>query len=380
MKRRLLALAAALTAAALAGAVLWPRAHLAVVAKAGAVEAGAGSGAGAEPVQTVSAVEAVRTPWHSAVDAVGDLRAVRGADLSAETAGIVAEIDFTSGADVRAGTVLLRLRLNDEPGRLAQLRADADLAALNLNRDRREFQAQAVSHAVVDTDTATLAADRAQVDAEQALIEEKIVRAPFDGKLGVRQVDLGQYLQPGTAIVTLQALDPIYVDFYLPQAQLGYVAAGATVEVTVDTYPGRVFTAHVSALAPKVDAASRTAQVRATIANPDHALLPGMFAQVRLRTGAARSLVTLPQTAVTYATFGDTVFVVVPGRGGRRVARQVLVRTGPSRGEQVAILSGLSGGETVVTAGQIKLHEGTPVEIDNAVPMGARAQPNPPEE
>ena len=369
MTRRVLIVAVVAVGGGVAASVLWPRAH-----GAAAVEETS------EPPQTVSTARAVRLPWRTTTDAVGDLRAVRGADLSAEVPGIVSEIDFASGASVKAGTVLLRLRLNDEPARLAQLRADADLAALNLSRDRKEFTAQAVSHAIVDTDAATLAADRAQVDAEQALIEEKIVRAPFDGRLGVRQVDLGQYLQPGTAIVTLQALDPIYVDFYLPQSELGRVGPGETAAVTVDAYPGRVFSARVIALAPRVDTASRTAEIRGSIANPDGRLLPGMFAQVSLETGDAAPLVTVPQAAVTYATYGSTVFTIVPGSHGGMVAHQVLVHTGPSRGEQVAVLSGLSSGETVVTAGQLKLHEGTPVLINNAVPMGASASPRLPEE
>jgi membrane fusion protein (multidrug efflux system) len=333
-----------------------------------------------EPPQTVSTIVASRQPWQPHLDAVGNLRAVRGADLSAEIAGIVDTIDFSSGADVKAGDVLLRLRLDDEPARLAQLQASADLAAINFARDQRENVAQAVSHAVVDADRATLAVDRAQVTAEQALIDEKIVRAPFDGRLGLRQVDLGQYLQPGTAIVTLQSLDPIYIDFYVPQSQLAGIAIGENASFSVDTYPGRGFTARIIAIAPRVDQASRTAQVRATLANPDAALRPGMFATVRLDTGRPAMRVTLPQTAITFATYGSTVFVVRPGPGGASVAHQQLVETGPDRGDQVAILSGLNGGETVVTAGQLKLHEGTPVVIDNRITPRASSNPTPAEE
>ncbi len=333
-----------------------------------------------EPSQAVSTAIVRRLPWRSHLDAVGNLRAVRGADLSAEIAGIVDQIDFTSGADVPAGAVLLRLRLDDEPARLAQLRANAALAALDLDRDIRENAAQAVSHAGVDTDRATLAADRAQVDAEQALIDEKIVRAPFAGRLGVRQVDLGQYLQPGTAIVTLQALDPIYVDFFLPQGELAPARVGDIAHVGVDTFPGRSFDARIIAIAPRIDQSSRTAQLRAQLDNHDHALLPGMFATLRLATGAPVSRITLPEAAIAFATYGSTVFVVRPGPRGTRVAHQQRVVTGEQRGDQVAVLSGLDGGETVVTAGQLKLHEGTPVTIDNAVPIRMNADPHPPEE
>ena len=337
-------------------------------------------GGGGEPPQTVSTTIARALPWRTHLDAVGDLRAVRGADLSAEVAGIVGDIDFASGANVPAGAVLLRLRLHEEPARLAELRANADLAALNLSRDTRENAAQAVSHAVVDTDQATLAADRAQVAAEQALIDEKIVRAPFAGRLGVRQVDLGQYLQPGTTIVTLQSVDPIFVDFYLPQGELAGIDVGGHAQLTVDTYPGRRFDARIDAIAPRVDQASRTAEIRATLANPDGALLPGMFANVRLETGAPASYVTLPQAAITYATYGSTIFIVRPGPPDTQIAHQVLVQTGETRGDQVAVVSGLSAGETVVTAGQLKLHEGTPLTINNSIAMRDSPDPHPAEE
>ena len=369
----------AIRAAALAG-VLVVAGAAAVLLRPTAGSSGAVTVAPPEPPQTVATVRARRMVWRDRLDAVGNLRAVRGADLSAETAGIVDAIGFQSGADVSAGTVLLRLRLDEEPARLAELRANADLAALNLSRDTRENQAQAISHAVVDTDQATLAADRAQVQAEQALIEEKIVRAPFAGRLGVRQVDLGQYLQPGTAVVTLQALDPIYVDFYLPQSELAAIAVGETVHLSADSYPGREFEAKVSAIAPRVDQASRTVEVRATLPNADHALLPGMFASVRLDAGPPVERVTLPQTAIAFATYGSTVFVLAKGPDDRLVAHQVLVTTGDTRGEQVAVLSGLSGGETVVSAGQIKLHDGTPVVVNNAIAAPMSADPHPREE
>ena len=367
--KRVLCLAAALLLAMTIWVVIRPGRHTAV-AVAGPTE----------PPQTVSTIVARSLAWRPHLDTVGNLRAVRGADLSAEIAGIVDQIQFESGEDVPAGAMLLRLRLNEEPARLAELRANADLAAVNLTRDTRENLAQAVSHAVVDTDRATLAADRAQVDAEQALIDEKLVRAPFAGRLGVRQVDLGQYLQPGTPIVTLQALDPIYVDFFLPQGELAGIAIGDVVHLEVDTFPGRRFDARIAAIAPRVDQASRTAQIRATLDNHDHALLPGMFATVRLETGAPVDRITLPQAAIAFATYGSTVFVLARGPNGTRIAHQQLVVTGEQRGEQVAILSGLAGGETVVTAGQLKLHEGTPVVVDNALPSRMSADPHPPEE
>ncbi len=373
MKRRLLA-ALLLAAVIIAAAILR---HSPAIRRAPAATA---TTVAAEPPQTVSTIIAERQDWRAHLDATGNLRAERGADLAAETAGIVDAISFRSGDEVKAGTILLRLRLNDEPGRLAQLKAASDLAAINLARDGREAAAQAVSRSIVDADHATLDADRAQVVAEQALIDEKTVRAPFDGRLGLRQVDLGQYLPSGTAIVTLQSLDPIYADFYLPQGELAGIANGDVAHVTVDTFPGRDFAGRIVAIAPRVDQASRTAQVRALVDNHDHALLPGMFALIRLDAGAVAHRVTLPQAAITYATYGSTVFVLARGRGGALMAHQALVTLGDTRGEQVAITSGLRGGETVVTAGQLKLHEGTPVIVNNAVAVDASADPHPAEE
>ncbi len=335
-----------------------------------------------EPAQTVAAITASVTDWTPHLDAIGSLRAVAGADLSAETAGIVSAIHFRSGADVQAGDVLVELRLNDEPGRLAQAEAALSLAAINLARDERQLAANAVSRAVVDQDKSALDGDRAQVTAEQALIAEKIVRAPFAGRLGIRLVDLGQYLPAGTAMVTLQALDPIYMDFYVPQNALAAVQVGDPVAVSVDSYPGRRFPGRVLAVTPRVDAASRTVQVRATLENRDHALLPGMFGTVSVTNTrlAAPRYVTLPQAAIAFTTYGDTVFVLRPDADGRLVAHQVLVTTGATRGDQVAITAGIGPGDRVVTAGQVKLHDGTPVTVDDRVQPSDNPSPNPPEE
>ncbi len=340
----------------------------------------AASAVAAEPAQTVSTVVAQRQSWQPSLDLIGNLRAERGADLAFEVAGIVDAIGFASGQDVAAGALLVRLRLNDEPARLAQLRAQADLAATNLGRDSKQNAVQAVSQAVVDNDRSTLAADRAQVDAEQALMEEKVLRAPFAGRLGIRQVDLGQYLQPGASIVTLQALDPMFVDFPVPQQALAMLHVGDVADVSVDAYPGRRFVARVAAISPQVDAASRSATVRAALDNHDHALVPGMFATVHVAAGAAREAVTVPQTAIAYSTYGDTVYVLRHDAAGRLVAHQVLVTTGTERGDQVAVMAGLAAGDVVVSAGQLKLHDGSVVEVNNQVQPGGGANPQPAEE
>ena len=241
-----------------------------------------------EPPAVVTTMVARYQPWQATLQAVGSLRAVRGADLAAEVSGIVDWIGFESGRDVEAGTVLMRLRANDDAAKLAELQAASDLAAANLARDTKQFRAQAVSQATIDADTSHLRAARAQVDEQQALMEEKIVKAPFAGRLGLRQVDVGQYLQAGTPVVTLQALDPIFVDFYVPQQALSQVRNGQTASITLDGFPGRNFAATVTAISPKLDQASRMAQLRAKIANPDHVLLPGMFANVTLASGDQR--------------------------------------------------------------------------------------------
>ena len=332
-------------------------------------------------VPTVATGPAAMASWQTTLTAVGSLRASSGADLAAELAGVVDEIHFESGQDVAAGTVLLRLRANDDDARLKQLQATADLDQITYERDLRQLRVQGVAQAVVDTDLGTLKAARAQVAAQQAVMDEKIVRAPFAGKLGVRQVDRGQYIAAGTAIVTLQALDPMFVDFYLPQQALGQIAPGQTVDISVDAYPGRAFAGRVTALNSKLDAASRMLQVRATVANPDGALLPGMFATASVTTGAPQQLVTIPLAAVAYNPYGSLVYVVQNGPDAaghaQLTVRQKFVTTGPTRGDQVSILKGVAAGDTVVTAGQMKLYNGAAIKVDNSVQVLNDAAPKP---
>ena len=321
----------------------------------------------APPAPTVSTVIARLEPWQAQVRATGQVVAVQGADLSAELSGIVGAISFASGQDVAADTVLLRLRPNDDDARLAQLQALASLGAANLARDRKQFNAEAVSRATLDADQSNLAAEQAQVAAQRAVMAEKVVRTPFAGRLGIRLVDLGQYLTAGTAIVTLQALDPIYVDFNVAQQALGSLHVGQRVAVHVDGWPDRIFMARLSAINSRLDAASRMATVRAELDNHDHALLPGMFAVVDVDTGIATARLTLPQAAISFNPYGDFVYVLQRAADGRLIANSRVVATGAVRGDQVAILSGLAPGEQVVSAGQLKLRSGVAVRIDNSV-------------
>ena len=341
--------------------------------------------AAANAPQTVSTIEAAASDWQPFIQSTGTLRAVRGADLSAQASGVVDEIAFDSGNDVAAGKVLLRLKPNDDYAKLQQLQAAAELAEQTYKRDQEQFAAQAISQANIDTDVSTLKSARAQVAAQQALIEEKIVKAPFAGRLGIRQVDIGQYLTAGTAVVTLQALDPILVDFYVPQQALAQLEIGQPAAATVDTYPQQTFDGTIESINSKVDASSRNVQVRAALHNPERRLVPGMFANVRIQFGGKNAQITLPQTVVTYNPFGDTVFVVekngVDDKGNPRLTvQQRFVKLGDTRGDQVAVVSGVKAGEIVVSGGQMKLRNGTVVAINNAVVPPNSPNPNPPNE
>jgi membrane fusion protein, multidrug efflux system len=335
------------------------------------------------PPQTVSATKAGSSAWQRKIEAVGSLRALKGADLSLEVPGVVDSIMFNSGDDVQGGTVLLKLRDEDDIAKLNSLKATAELNRITYERDQKQFRINAVSQATLDTDDANLKNALAQVAQQQAILDKKVLKAPFTGHLGIRAVDVGQYLGAGTTVVTLQALDPIFLDFFVPQQAIDQIRLEQLVSVTIDAFKDRTFAGEVSAINPKVDAVSRNVQVRATLKNPDHKLLPGMYATVEIPTGSPENLITLPQTAITYSPYGDTVYVVEENGTGadgkpHLVARQTFVTTGPTRGDQVAVVKGVREGDTVVTAGQLKLHNGSIVMIDNTVAPTADAAPSVP--
>jgi membrane fusion protein, multidrug efflux system len=334
------------------------------------------------PPQTVTAEAAHSSEWRPKITAVGSLRAVKGADLSLEVSGVVAEIAFNSGDDVDAGTTLMKLRDEDDVAKLDSLKATAQLNEITYQRDQKQFQMQAVSQATLDTDLANLKNAKAQVAQQQAILDKKLLKAPFAGHLGIRAVDIGQYLSAGTAIVTLQALDPIFLDFFVPQQSIDQIKLGEQVTVNVDAFKDRTFTGEISAINPKVDASSRNVQVRATLKNADRKLLPGMYATVDIPTGGPQNLITLPQTAITFSPYGDTVYIVDKKDGAdgkpQQIARQSFVTTGATRGDQVAVMKGVSEGDMIVTSGQLKLHNGSIVMIDNSIKPTADAAPNVP--
>jgi membrane fusion protein (multidrug efflux system) len=333
------------------------------------------------PAQTVSAAKAETSEWQPKIEAIGSLRALKGADLSLEVSGVVEAISFNSGDDVAEGAPLLKLRTADDVARLEQLKAMAELSDITYERDQKQFKMQAVSQATIDTDAANLKNARAQVAQQQAIIDKKLLRAPFAGHLGLRAVDLGQYVGPGTVIVTLQALDPIFADFFVPQQAVGQIGLGQPVTVKIDAFKDQTFIGEILAINPKVDLGSRNVQVRATLKNPDHKLIPGMYATVEIATGAPQSYVTLPQTAISYNPYGDTVYIVDSKNDAdgkpQLTARQTFVVVGPTRGDQVAVLKGVADGDMIVTAGMIKLHNGSTIMIDNKITPTADAAPVP---
>ncbi|MFX1734213.1 efflux RND transporter periplasmic adaptor subunit [Paraburkholderia sp. A1RI_3L] len=349
----------------------------------------------AAPPATVTATVARYQAWQPQLAAVGSLRAVRGVDVTTEMAGLVRDIAFRSGQDVKAGQLLVELNADTDKAQLAALEAAAELAKTVYERDRAQYEIKAIAKAQLDADAADLKSKLAQVAQQTALVAKKTIRAPFAGRLGITTVNPGQYLNPGDTIVTLQTVDPIYVDFYLPQQQLGQLAIGQSVIVETNAYSGRTFTGKILSINPKVDTNTRNVQIEALVDNHDRKLLPGMYANVKVDAGAGQRYLTLPQTAITYNPYGATVFVVKNGNEqsaqgtakGKQtqgktlpVAQQVFVTPGPTRGDQVAVTKGIAEGTQVVTSGQLKLKNGTPLVIDNRVQPADSPNPTPQEQ
>ncbi|SDJ04438.1 membrane fusion protein, multidrug efflux system [Paraburkholderia steynii] len=340
----------------------------------------------AAPAATVTSAVARYQSWQPQLSAVGSLRAVRGVDVTTEVPGLVREIPFNSGQEVKAGQVLLRLNDDSDRALLASLQAAADLAQTVYKRDKAQYDIQAIAKAQLDADAADLKSKRAQVDQQAALVEKKTIRAPFAGRVGITTVNPGQYINPGDAIVTLQAIDPIYADFYLPQQQLGQLQVGQTVVVDTNAYNSRTFDGKIRSINPRVDNTTRNVQIEATVDNRERKLLPGMYANVKIDAGNEERYLTLPQTAITYNPYGATVFVVKAGEHKDAhgkvmpIAQQVFITPGPTRGDQVAILKGIGEGTQVVTSGQLKLKNGTPLVIDNRVLPSDSPNPTPQEQ
>ena len=337
---------------------------------------------GTLPPQTVSTIAAKVHDWQPTISAVGTLRAARGADLSVETAGIVDEINFESGQEVKAGTALVQLRVEDEQARLESLQTSAQLARTQYERNVKQLEAKAISRASLDVDAANLKNAEAAVSEQRAMLNKKIVRAPFAGRLGVRLVDEGQYIMPGTAVVTLQDLSSLYADFYLPDQDAVRLQAGQKVRVTTSGTGDESFEGTITAIDPKVDLKSRNVLVRATLSNAKHRLLPGSSAEISIDAGKGERHLTLPQTAITFNPYGSTVYLAMEDGKDEKgqpklIARQTFVTTGPTRGDQVAVLTGIKEGDVVVTAGQMKLQAGSPLVVNNSLQPSMNPSPKP---
>ncbi len=319
---------------------------------------------GGPPPATVAVSTARKELWQPYLSAVGSLAAVSGIEVTSEVAGQISAIHFESGQTVEAGDLLVQLDDRTDQARLKGLVAEQRLARLRFKRLARLVKDKTASQSDYDEALATLDNATAQVAAQQTLIDKKRVRAPFAGRLGIRQVDLGEYLPPGAPIVPLEALDPIYADFSLPERELAQVAVGQTVKVRVQPFPDQTFTGRITAIDPGVDTGTRSLRLRATLPNRDEKLRPGLFAEVKLVLGRKNEVLTVPRTAVTYNPYGDSVFVVKEDNDTLTVQRRQ-VATGEARGERVTVRSGLQMGERIVSAGQVKLRNGQTVVVDN---------------
>jgi membrane fusion protein (multidrug efflux system) len=333
----------------------------------------------ASPKQTIATATVKYDDWQPQISAVGTLRAFRGVDITTEVIGLVRSVEFKSGQDVQSGAVLVHLNADSDIAQEQALAAAADLAEVVLRRDQVQFDAQAISQAQLDSDAADLKNKRAQQAAQAALVAKKTLRAPFAGQLGITTLNPGQYLNTGDKVVTLQQLDPILVDFRLPQQDLSRIAVGQPVTLTADTWPGLSFAGHIDALNPLIDSATRNVQVEASIDNHARQLFPGMFGHLRVDAGQLVHALTMPQSAVTYNPYGATVFLVVPDPKGGQTVKQTFVTLGETRGDQVQALAGVKQGDVVVTAGQLKIKNGTPVAVDNSVKPSNDANPTPQE-
>ena len=315
------------------------------------------------PVVSVSAAQVQTVSWQRRINAVASLVALQGVHLTPQLPGQVTALYFHSGQYVRKGEHLLQLDDSNQRAQLASDRAAVELARANYERAQRLFRSHAASEADVQSTHASLLTATAAVAGDQATLAKLALSAPFTGWLGVREISLGQYLTVGTGVATLTVWDPVRVQFTVPQSEIGMVETGQTVSLTVDAFPGKTFEAKVSALGSEVDASSRNVTVEAMLPNPQHLLRPGMFAQARILVGTPQQVLVVPTVAVTYNTFGDFVYRVET-RSGQQVAVATPVRTGETRDELTQILSGLKSGEQVVTAGQLKLHDGAAMKVE----------------
>jgi membrane fusion protein, multidrug efflux system len=326
----------------------------------------------AQPPESVSSAVAHEEQWPVTLTAIGSVTAVQGVTVNPELPGIVSQIAFDSGAVVAKGDVLVKLDTSLEEAQLRSLEAQEELARLNADRERTLRSQNMVSQSELDTAEATLKQNKANADALRATIEKKTIRAPFAGRLGLRMVNLGQYLDTGKPVVPLQSLNPVYAEFTLPQQELARLKTGMRVSVTTDTYPGRQFEGKLTAIAPQLDQSMRSIGLQATLDNPEQLLRPGMFARVEVLLPEEQKVLVIPATAVLSAPFGDSVYVIEPraatnGAPAGLVVRQQFVKTGRLHGDFQTVEAGLKPGERIVSAGIFKLRNGMSVTENNEI-------------
>jgi membrane fusion protein (multidrug efflux system) len=334
------------------------------------------------PPESVTTAEVKQATWREQLASVGSLSAVQGVTVGAEMDGKVVQIAFVAGSSVKAGDLLVRQDTSVEEAQLRAAEAAVDLARITLRRTRELLKKAAISQSQLDADDASFNQAQAQADNIRATIDKKTIRAPFSGRLGVRLVNLGQILKAGDSIVSLQALDPIFADFYLPQQQLAEISPGLTVRLASDAIGAGPVEGKITAINPDVDSATRNVRVQATFANPTGRLRPGMFVDVEAELPRVRKLLVVPATAVLAQPYGDTIFIVETKKNEAtgatvQVVRQQVVRLGEQRGDFVEVSSGLKAGETIVTSGVFKLRPGMTVSVQNALAPDAQLAPTP---
>jgi membrane fusion protein, multidrug efflux system len=340
-----------------------------------------GNEGGGPPPESVSTSSVTKEKWDRSVESVGSLRAVQGADLSTEESGVIAKILFENGAEVKEGDLLVELDTDTEQANLRSAEAEQDLARTVYERTRRLRANNTVPQSDLDAAESQLRKMTALVEQLKATIRKKQINAPFSGRLGIREVNLGQFVNNGDKIVSLQSLDPIFVDFLLPQQLIAALQPGQQLRVITDVYPGETFEGTLTAVNTEIDPVTRNIRLQGTLPNAEGRLRPGMFGRVLLNLGEAEEVTAIPATAVVAATYGDSVFVVGEETGedgtSRLVAQQRFIRTGRALGDFIAVTEGLQPGETVVSAGAFKLRNGSPVTVNNELAPQPQLQPQP---
>lgn len=335
-----------------------------------------------ENISTVSAMKADYSTWITQKKYYGTARAIQGVNVTTELPGLVEKIVFVPGSMVKQGDLLVQLNISTDVAQLHALQANLALAMTTLKRDTAQYAIQAISKATLDTDVANAKNLSAQVAQQQALIDKKTIRAPFSGRIGIALINPGQYLSAGGAIASLQKLDKLYFDFYVPQQEIMDLKLGQASELSLDAYPNVVFHGKITAINPSADNSTRNVLVEATYDNPGDRLLPGMFAAAEVKTGLPKNFITLPETSISFNPYGNAVFKLTPKGKNKEgqdvyIASQSFVILGETRGDQVSVLKGVEKGDLIVTSGQLKLKNGSKVIINNSVVPKDEIAPNP---